>query len=342
MLFFSAYSSSSALSSNSASLLEKGLIHLCASGHTLAAQLLIRAGCNPNCEKIEEIDLSPFMPFTYSELPIIVAANKPHIDTIKMLLENGVDINSENKLGHTVLHKAAMKGHLELIKFLLEKGANVNGGSSSESVLECAIKTGSLLCVKLLVDSGADTANIDQDLGSCNIVVETAEKGNLELFYYLCSLSKNPYYFFTTISDVLNYAAYDETEKANFRKALKLFDIKIILNELFLIQNGKRSNNLKELQLIAIDAAYDLVKKMANSTGNKDLRFGLNIKSKSNTEIILPDDITEHIFLMSLLGDDFERLSKVIIYNDGQRDYTFEDMIYKLHNDIKTKLIKQI
>lgn len=47
-------------------------------------------------------------------------------DIIKMLLENGADVNHQGKRKQTALHLAAINGYEEMARILIEKGANVD------------------------------------------------------------------------------------------------------------------------------------------------------------------------------------------------------------------------
>ena len=48
------------------------------------------------------------------------------IDTVKLLVERGVDINAVGQYGWTALHQASYQGLTEVIEFLVSKGANIN------------------------------------------------------------------------------------------------------------------------------------------------------------------------------------------------------------------------
>jgi ankyrin repeat protein len=48
------------------------------------------------------------------------------IDTVKLLVEHGVDINAVGQYGWTALHQASYQGLTDVIEFLVSKGANVN------------------------------------------------------------------------------------------------------------------------------------------------------------------------------------------------------------------------
>lgn len=46
--------------------------------------------------------------------PLILAASAGRIDTVKTLIEYGVNINAKNKEGHSALQYAASKGWTEV------------------------------------------------------------------------------------------------------------------------------------------------------------------------------------------------------------------------------------
>ena len=52
--------------------------------------------------------------------------NSGHIDTVKSLLERGMDINARNASDETPLDKAAAKGNVDIVRLLIERGAEVD------------------------------------------------------------------------------------------------------------------------------------------------------------------------------------------------------------------------
>ena len=48
---------------------------------------------------------------------------KSILDIVKILLQNGADINLKNRAGSTSLHFAVLLGKLEEVKLLVQKGA---------------------------------------------------------------------------------------------------------------------------------------------------------------------------------------------------------------------------
>lgn len=54
------------------------------------------------------------------------AAGGGCLEVVKLLAEEGADINTARYERWTALHSAALSGHLEIVRFLLENGANPN------------------------------------------------------------------------------------------------------------------------------------------------------------------------------------------------------------------------
>ena len=97
--------------------------------------------------------------------PLIIAAHNGHLNSVKILLQYGADIEDRGTLktgdevieGCTPLWAAADTGHLDVVKLLIEKKAEVDGRTSTSSTpLRVAAHEGHLDTVKCLVESGAD------------------------------------------------------------------------------------------------------------------------------------------------------------------------------------------
>ena len=78
--------------------------------------------------------------------------------TVKAFLEKGVDVNARGtRRGRTALHIAASEGHKEVIKLLLENGADVNiGAHYNLTAADLAMQRNHNEVVELLVSKGAD------------------------------------------------------------------------------------------------------------------------------------------------------------------------------------------
>ncbi len=88
--------------------------------------------------------------------------NPLFLDMLKLLIENGANVNQKDFAGQTALHKAALtpRGEtLELMKYLIAKGADVNAQDlegNTPLFIAFAIKNSD--AVNLLIASGANTS----------------------------------------------------------------------------------------------------------------------------------------------------------------------------------------
>ncbi|KAJ7445419.1 ankyrin repeat-containing domain protein [Mycena latifolia] len=76
---------------------------------------------------------------------------------IKMLIQNGANVNPHSVEHETALQITAAQGDLEALLLLLEAGANVNQqGENGDTALQTASRKGHKAIVQLLIDHGAD------------------------------------------------------------------------------------------------------------------------------------------------------------------------------------------
>lgn len=89
---------------------------------------------------------------------ICLAAYGGDLQTVRMLLALGADVDTENDSGSTPLTEAIAGHRMEMVKFLVSKGANVkcDGGSP----IGTAVRSGDPRMVELLLGHGA-TLNVD-------------------------------------------------------------------------------------------------------------------------------------------------------------------------------------
>ncbi len=88
------------------------------------------------------------------------AAESGNIDIVKVLIQNGADVNAVDENKQSALHHAAEYGDVELAKVLLENGADVNAIDGDENTaLHIAAIFDDDDCVdvtKVLIQNGAD------------------------------------------------------------------------------------------------------------------------------------------------------------------------------------------
>lgn len=108
------------------------------------ALTFILCGCATKIEAIASDDL-------------VFAAKMGDVVEINRQLDNGVDVNSQNKNGITPLIATAFYGNLDAAKILLARGAVVNAyGASDYPALVAAIMQDQKCMAELLINNGAD------------------------------------------------------------------------------------------------------------------------------------------------------------------------------------------
>jgi hypothetical protein len=87
-----------------------------------------------------------------------------HEAVVKLLLENGAEVDSKNKDDWTPLLWATESGHKAVVKLLLEKGANIDSkDKDGRRPLPRAAENGHEAVVKLLLEKGADVDSKNKD-----------------------------------------------------------------------------------------------------------------------------------------------------------------------------------
>ncbi|MBD5411750.1 MAG: hypothetical protein HDR51_03260 [Treponema sp.] len=123
---------------------------------------LVIQSYNQNTDKVEEYKQK-------NVTPLIYAAARGDIETVKLLVENGANVNARTSYGVTALTWGAiviisdvdLEHTVELIDFLASKGANVNEKYFNEldsdmTALMSATAAGSIEIVRALIRNGAD------------------------------------------------------------------------------------------------------------------------------------------------------------------------------------------
>ncbi|GMF75474.1 unnamed protein product [Aspergillus oryzae] len=88
---------------------------------------------------------------------LVVAATAGDNESVKLLIDHGVDVNSNSEFSPaTALSGAAHYGHRQVMNTLLEHGADVDGGNArTKEPLIMAIRGRQLMAVKTLIEHGA-------------------------------------------------------------------------------------------------------------------------------------------------------------------------------------------
>ncbi|KAF5353796.1 hypothetical protein D9758_010607 [Tetrapyrgos nigripes] len=111
-----------------------------------------------------------------------VAARWGDLYIVKYLVEKGADVNAEGGCFGFALQAAAQWGHLDIVKYLVEKGADVNAkGGGYGFALQAAAFRGKLDVVKYLVEKGAD---VNAEGGGYGFALQAAA-GRVDIVKYL-------------------------------------------------------------------------------------------------------------------------------------------------------------
>ncbi|XP_069670554.1 uncharacterized protein [Periplaneta americana] len=122
--------------------------------------------------------------------PLFWAAVKGRLETVKMLVDKGANVNTDDAWKQTPLYYAISGCHVEVVKFLIENGANVKVcDKDGDSVTFTALLSGNLDILRLLIDK-------DADVDACNklsktLIFTAVERGNEDIVRLLIGKGAN-------------------------------------------------------------------------------------------------------------------------------------------------------
>ena len=86
-------------------------------------------------------------------IPLSKASLQNNLEIVKLLVENGAKINSNDVSGWTPFQNAIKEKHLEVIHFLMDNGADlkIRTKQFKNNAIELALKGGEINIVKKLI-----------------------------------------------------------------------------------------------------------------------------------------------------------------------------------------------
>jgi len=119
--------------------------------------------------------------------PLIIAVGNSYIDTAKILIENGANINAVDFEGWSALSYAVNNGDIEIEKLLLENKAKIK--DELLIAIKSPIVESSINIMKLLIDNKANINYTDENgFNPLNIAIES---GDMELTKFLITNGAN-------------------------------------------------------------------------------------------------------------------------------------------------------
>ena len=136
---------------------------------------------------IDKVDKKLINDSLEGKTPLIIAVGNSYIDTAKILIENGANINAVDIEGWSALSYAVNNGDIEIAKLLLENKAKIK--DELLIAIKSPIVESSINMMKLLIENGANINYTDENgFTPLNIAIES---GDMELTKFLITNGAN-------------------------------------------------------------------------------------------------------------------------------------------------------
>ncbi|KAG4095964.1 ankyrin repeat-containing domain protein [Neocallimastix lanati (nom. inval.)] len=231
-------------------------------------QMLIDHGADVN--KIANIakNISYFYEIKYySGTPLIYAIDRGSFDLVKLLVENGADVNKKNEDNNTPLYYSIYNKKPKIIEYLLNQGARINEviGDKNETALFYAIRMCNVTIIRFLINNGADINHKNKD-------------GNIPLSY-ISSYDKKKFELIEElINDDTDFEQLNTNEgKSLFHKSIEthneiLFNYIMDNKDLNININLEDSHHNTPLILACSSNNIDFVEKILEKNPNIDAK----------------------------------------------------------------------
>ncbi|XP_048257852.1 ankyrin repeat domain-containing protein 50-like [Haliotis rufescens] len=120
--------------------------------------------------------------------PVMLAAEKGHIEIVKLLVDKGGDMSLVDKGHENILHLACLCGQIEVVKYVLSQDiVDINcRGRKTKTPVMLAARNGHKEVVEILVKKGADLSLAYNAAGS-NVLHLACFNGHVDVVKYLLS-----------------------------------------------------------------------------------------------------------------------------------------------------------
>lgn len=136
---------------------------------------------------IDKVDKKLINDSLEGKTPLIIAVGNSYIDTAKILIENGADVNAVDIEGWSALSYAVNNGDIEIAKLLLENKVKIK--DELLIAIKSPIVESSINIMKLLIDNKANINYTDENgFSPLNMAIES---GDMELTKFLITNGAN-------------------------------------------------------------------------------------------------------------------------------------------------------
>jgi ankyrin repeat protein len=154
--------------------------------------------------------------------PLLIAAGRPGAAPIvRLLLDKGAHPKARDRQGLTTVIRAAYDGDLESVKLLLDRGVDINARGAGFTALLWAVNRNDEALVDLLLKHGADVKAQDDD--GLTVLVNATSYANITIFRKLTANGADPRWRGPLGLDLLTAAAASDTSRPEVvRQILKM------------------------------------------------------------------------------------------------------------------------
>ena len=155
-------------------------------------------------------------------------AEKGDLEKVRLLLQDGADINEANIYGLTPIYKAFCSENEELIMYLLEQGADIWYNSSSDNFPDCynyVLRGNNLKWIKYFLDKGIDPNICNKEGSNALVILLSSSVYDLKTIKLLLDAGCNP-----QLKNNFGYSAVDYATGSGITEVVDLFksyDVKI-------------------------------------------------------------------------------------------------------------------
>ena len=124
------------------------------------------------------------------DMPLIQAAARGYVEGVEILLDNGINVNSQGPGRTTALIEAVDAERVEVVELLLDRGANVNAANSRDvTPILIAASQGNVQIASSLLDRGANPNVVGPD--GTTTLIEAIDGGHDSIVELLISRGAN-------------------------------------------------------------------------------------------------------------------------------------------------------